>query len=72
VIDSLRSFDMVAIMTKGGPAGSSQVLANFMYMRAFNDYRMGYAAATALVLLVLMLCIVIPYLIHVARTELEY
>jgi ABC-type sugar transport system permease subunit len=72
VIDSLRSFDMVAIMTKGGPAGSSQVLANFMYMRAFNDYRMGYAAATALVLLALMLCIVIPYLIRVARTELEY
>ncbi len=72
VIDSLRSFDMVAIMTKGGPAGSSQVLANFMYMRAFNDYRMGYAAATAVVLLALMLCIVIPYLIHVARTELEY
>jgi multiple sugar transport system permease protein len=72
VIDSLRSFDMVAIMTKGGPGGSSQVLANFMYMRAFNDYRMGYAAATAVVLLAIMLCIIIPYLIHVAHTELEY
>ncbi len=72
VIDSLRSFDMVAIMTKGGPAGHSQVLANFMYMRAFNDYRMGYAAATAVVLLALMLCIVVPYLIYTARTELEY
>jgi multiple sugar transport system permease protein len=72
VIDSLRAFDMVAIMTKGGPASSSQVLANFMYMRAFNDYRMGYAGATAVVLLALMLCIVIPYLIHIARTELEY
>jgi multiple sugar transport system permease protein len=72
VIDSLRSFDMVAIMTKGGPAGSSQVLANFMYMRAFNDYRMGYAAATAVVLLAIMLCIIVPYLIRVAHTELEY
>ena len=72
VIDSLRSFDMVAIMTKGGPAGSSQVLANFMYMRAFNDYRMGYAAATAVILLAIMLCIIVPYLIHIARTELEY
>lgn len=72
VIDSLRSFDMVSIMTKGGPAGSSQVLANFMYMRAFNDYRMGYAAATAVVLLALMLCIIVPYLIRIARTELEY
>jgi ABC-type sugar transport system permease subunit len=72
VIDSLRSFEMVSIMTKGGPAGSSQVLANFMYMRAFNDYRMGYGAATAVVLLALMLCIIVPYLIRIARTELEY
>ncbi len=72
IIDSLRSFDMVAIMTQGGPAGSSQVLANFMYMRAFNDYKMGYAAASAVVLLALMLVIIIPYLVHTARTELEY
>ncbi len=72
VIDSLRSFEMVSIMTKGGPAGSSQVLANFMYMRAFNDYRMGYGAATAVVLLALMLCIIVPYLVRIARTELEY
>jgi multiple sugar transport system permease protein len=72
VIDSLRAFDLVAIMTRGGPNFSSEVMANFMYLRAFNDYRMGYAGASAVVLLAIMLVFIIPYLIHQSRTELEY
>ncbi len=72
VIDSLRAFDLVAIMTRGGPANASEVLANFMYMQAFNNYRYGYSAAIALVLLGLMLFFIVPYLLHVRQTELEY
>jgi multiple sugar transport system permease protein len=72
VIDSLRAFDLVAIMTRGGPSYASEVMANFMYMRAFNDYRMGYAGAIAVILLVIMLFFIVPYLRNVARTELEY
>ncbi len=72
VIDSLRAFDLVSIMTNGGPDHASEVLANFMYIQAFNNYRMGYAAAIAVVLFILMLCFIVPYLIYTARTELEY
>lgn len=72
IIDSLRSFDLVSIMTRGGPDHASEVLANFMYISAFNNYEMGYAAAIAVVLFILMLCFIIPYLIYTARTELEY
>ncbi|MCE7946329.1 MAG: sugar ABC transporter permease [Chloroflexi bacterium CFX4] len=72
VIDSLRAFDLVAIMTRGGPANASEVLANFMYMQAFNNYQIGYGAAIAMVLLLLMLIFIVPYLLHVRRTELEY
>jgi multiple sugar transport system permease protein len=72
VTDSLRAFDLVAVMTRGGPANSTEVLANFMYLQAFNNYRMGYGAAIAVLLLVLMLFFIVPYLVRTARTELEY
>lgn len=72
VIDSLRAFDLVATTTAGQPDGATQVIANYMYMRAFNDYRMGFAAASAIILLGLMAIFIVPYLIRTARTELEY
>ena len=52
IIGALRSFDMVAIMTEGGPYGSSNVLAYYMYETALSEYgyRMGYGSAIATVL----------------------
>jgi multiple sugar transport system permease protein len=57
VIGSLRSFDMVSIMTSGGPYGSSRVLAYYMYEQALSEYgyRMGYGTAIATVLFSVML-----------------
>jgi multiple sugar transport system permease protein len=72
IIDSLRAFDLVAIMTRGGPSYASEVLANFMYMQAFNNYRMGYAGSIAVVLMAVMLVFIVPYLIYTARNEMEY
>lgn len=70
IIDSLRAFDLVAIMTRGGQ--STQVLANFMYIEAFNNYRMGYGGAIAVVLFGISLVFIIFYLSRVIRDELEY
>ncbi len=72
IIDSLRSFDLVSVMTRGGPAGASNVLANFMYIEAFNNYKMGYGASIAVMLFMLSLVIIIPYLYRTIKTELEY
>lgn len=57
IIGSLRSFDMVSIMTSGGPYGSSRVLAFYMYEQALSEYgyRMGYGTAIATVLFSIML-----------------
>lgn len=70
IIDSLRAFDLIAIMTRGGQ--STQVLANFMYMEAFNNYRMGYGAAVAVVLFAISLVFIGFYLSRVVKDELEY
>lgn len=72
VIDSLRAFDLVSIMTRGGPANASSVLANFMYIESFNNYKMGYGAAIAVVMFFLSLAFILVYLWRVMRDEMEY
>jgi alpha-glucoside transport system permease protein len=48
----LRVFDIIYALTKGGPFSSSEVIANRMYMTAFNENNFEYAAAMAVVLLI--------------------
>jgi multiple sugar transport system permease protein len=54
IIGSLRSFDFVAIMTQGGPFGSSSVLAFQMFEATIFSYRSGYGAAIAVALFAIM------------------
>ena len=69
IIDSLRAFDLVSVMTRGGPYNSSSVLANFMYIEAFNNYKMGYAAAVSVILFLISLIFIGIYLRRVLKTE---
>jgi len=57
VIGALRSFDMIATMTQGGPYGSTNVLAYYMYDQAVGEGvgRYGYGSAIATVLFLIML-----------------
>jgi raffinose/stachyose/melibiose transport system permease protein len=48
VIWTLKAFDYIYIMTQGGPAGSSEVVATYMYKAAFSNFEAGYAAALGL------------------------
>ena len=72
IIDSLRSFDMVWIMTRGGPGNASNVLAVLMYIQAFNNYKMGLGAATAVVLFAISFVFIVVYLSRIMKDELEY
>jgi multiple sugar transport system permease protein len=72
IIDSLRAFDLVSVMTRGGPYNSSSVLANFMYIEAFNNYKMGYGAAISVILFLISMAFIFVYLWRVLQTEMEY
>lgn len=48
IINSLLVFDYVYIITRGGPAGASEVVGTLMYKEAFERFEAGYAAAMAL------------------------
>ena len=73
VIGALRSFDLVAIMTKGGPYGSSNVLAYYMYETALSEYgyRYGYGSAIATVLFLIMLVYISYFLYRMWLDEKE-
>ena len=71
IIQSLRAFDMVNIMTQGGPFNSSNVLANFMYIEAFKNYRMGYGAAIAVILFLIMFTFIVIYLREIMKSEIH-
>ncbi|MDC0246701.1 sugar ABC transporter permease [Deltaproteobacteria bacterium] len=69
VLGALRSFDLVAIMTRGGPWGSSTVLAYEMVEQAIFNYRMGYGAALATILFLILDIYIVWFLIRVWLNE---
>jgi multiple sugar transport system permease protein len=71
VIGALRSFDLISIMTVGGPYGSSRVLSYFMYEQALSEYgyAMGYGAAIAVVLFAIMLVFISIFIVRMLAQE---
>ncbi|MCG9478659.1 MAG: sugar ABC transporter permease [Actinomycetia bacterium] len=69
IIGSFKVFDIIWVMTAGGPARSSETLAVSMYKEAFGLFRMGYGSAIAVVLSLIIFAIGIGYLKIVAREE---
>ncbi|MGR3464448.1 MULTISPECIES: carbohydrate ABC transporter permease [Rhodobacterales] len=71
IIGALRSFDLISIMTAGGPFGESRVLSFYMFEVALSEYgfRMGYGAAIAVVLFLIMLCFITYFLWSMYREE---
>lgn len=58
-IGSLKVFDLVLLLTNGGPGQSTFVLAQFIYQKGIQEFQYGYASSAAIVLFVLSLSITI-------------
>ena len=62
VLGSLTQFNLVWIMTRGGPVNASEVMATYMYRYAFIRFQLGYGSAVALVMLAICLVFSVAYL----------
>jgi multiple sugar transport system permease protein len=62
LIDAMRVFSQMFLMTRGGPAGSSLSAIYLIYDRAFSSYQLGYGAALSLMLFAVILVITIVQL----------
>ncbi|MDZ8274848.1 sugar ABC transporter permease [Microbacterium aquimaris] len=61
IIASFQAFDSINVMTQGGPQGATNTLIFSIYREGFNYYRVGYAAAMATVLMVIVGAITAVY-----------
>jgi ABC-type sugar transport system permease subunit len=48
-------FDLVQVMTQGGPARATELLSNLIYREAFEHYEFGLASAIAILMLAIVL-----------------
>jgi raffinose/stachyose/melibiose transport system permease protein len=62
VLGSLTQFNLVWILTGGGPVHASEFMATYMYQYAFKRLQLGYGSAVALVMLVICLTFSVIFL----------
>lgn len=72
VINSLKGFDILYIMTGGGPFNSSDTLAMHMYNESFKKYLMGYGAAISVVLFLVAMAIIGLYFRQLRKVDRIY
>ena len=71
MIGALQLFDMIWVMTGGGPVGSSNTMAILMFKAGIKDSQMGYGSALAVILFLLALVLALAYQRFVLRRDVE-
>lgn len=66
---TLNAFTFVYSLTEGGPARSTEVMAMYIYKKAFTEYDFGLASASSTVLFVLCMCVSFIYIRITAKEE---
>ena len=69
IIGSLQLFDIVWIMTLGGPANASSTMATTMIFQGVNSSRIGYASAVAVTMFLICFVFSLLYQIFVLRRD---
>jgi raffinose/stachyose/melibiose transport system permease protein len=71
MIGSLQLFDMVWIMTQGGPADASSTMGTYMMSRGFQRYEYGYGSAVSVVLFVICFVFALMYQRFALRRDID-
>jgi glucose/mannose transport system permease protein len=66
---ALRCFDLMVAMTGGGPGFASDLPTNFFYQFAFGRSRLAFAAASGIMIFVMVLVVMVPFIISELRNE---
>ena len=67
IVDAFRMIELIYLMTRGGPGGATETLSWYIYSTGFLDQDLGYAAAEAVVMI-----IVVSIIAQIFVRRLEY
>ncbi|MDA3941714.1 MAG: sugar ABC transporter permease [Spirochaetia bacterium] len=68
---AIKSYDLVVALTSGGPGRATELPSTFMYSYTFTRNQMGIGAASAVFMLTIFGIIIIPYLRHQIKADIE-
>ena len=71
IIGAIQLFDLVWVMTGGGPVDASNTMAVYMINHGFKRFEFGYASAVAVIMLMISLAIALTYQRFVLRRDLQ-
>lgn len=66
---AIKSYDLVVALTGGGPGQATELPATFMYSYTFTRNLMGIGASSAVIMLIMIFSIIVPYLYSELRTK---
>lgn len=69
IIEAVKVFDIIYVMTKGGPANKTRSASIFVYQEAFTNSRMGSGAAYAIIMVALIMILIAFYIRGLSRRE---
>jgi raffinose/stachyose/melibiose transport system permease protein len=69
LVGSLKYFDLIYVMTGGGPNGASELMATYLYKKGFAEANMAYASAIAVFMFIISLVLVIVFLSFTRRKQ---
>jgi glucose/mannose transport system permease protein len=68
---AIKSYDLVVALTSGGPGRATELPSTFMYSYTFTRNQMGIGAASAVFMLAIFGLVIIPYLRHQIKADIE-
>jgi len=66
---AIKSYDLVIALTNGGPGRATELPATFMYSYTFTRNQMGVGAASAVIMLMMIAAVIVPYLYAEIRED---
>jgi len=63
ILSSFQAFDMVFVMTQGGPAHATETLSTYIYHLSITNYRAGYAAAISMLQFAIAVLLIVGYVL---------